>query len=53
MTFDTRDEAEKAIKLFNGTEFLEQKITVEVARRKSERQKTPGKYLGRSKRRYS
>ena len=53
MTFHTRDEAEKAIKLFNDTEFLEQKITVDFAKRKGARQKTPGKYLGRSKRRYS
>lgn len=39
--------------MFHGTEFNGQKIGVEPAKRKFARDKTPGKYLGRSKRRRS
>lgn len=53
MTYDTKDEAKNAVEMFNGTEFNGQKIGVEFAKRKSARDKTPGKYLGRSRRRRS
>lgn len=53
MTFDSKDEAKAAIDMFHGTDYNGQKIVVELSRRRHARDKTPGKYLGRSKRRRS
>jgi hypothetical protein len=39
--------------MFHGTDYNGQKIVVELSRRRHARDKTPGKYLGRSKRRRS
>lgn len=53
MTYDTKDEAKNAVEMFNGTDFNGQKVGVEFSKRKNARDKTPGKYLGRSRRRRS
>ena len=45
----SRDEAKAAIEMFNGTEFMGQSITVELAKRGKARNKTPGKYLGKKR----
>jgi hypothetical protein len=39
--------------MYHGTDYNGQKIVVEPSRRRNARDKTPGKYLGRSKRRRS
>lgn len=53
VTFDSREDAKAAIDMYHGTDYNGQKIVVELSRRRSARDKTPGKYLGRSKRRRS
>lgn len=53
MTLANKEEAKAAIEKFNGLDFKGQVIDVQMARRNGPRNKTPGKYLGRGKRRHS
>jgi len=53
VTLASKEEAKAAIEKFNGLDFKGQVIDVQMARRNGPRNKTPGKYLGRGKRRHS
>lgn len=49
VTFVESKAADAAVEKLNGTEFMNETLTVEISRRKKGRRSTPGRYLGRFK----